>query len=1584
MATRGKGKEFSLEAFLADPSAVVLEDCLKDDLLCIASHYGIAVSRSAVKHDIKAAVVDRLVELGVFAQPESPPEAVRKGDTDALPEKAEASGEGSGTLREEEQETPPPLSEGEEDEELSRTASEAGSGSLRSAGSMRARLKVRLARIQMEREAKERQAAQDTLRLEWEHKLALRRLELEFEAETKVKLRRLELENAAAVGKAVSPFSGQDVRRLVDLPPFRETEVDAYFATFERLATALQWPRDIWSTVMLGKLSGKAQDVVASLSLKDSMDYDLVKAAVLRAYELVPEAYRQQFREYRKSPTQTFVEFAREKGTLFDKWCSASKATDYNSLRELILLEEFKKCAPERCVVYLNEQKVTSLNEAAVFADEFTLTHKSVFVPSRVKATDAGQVAPTKTTIPKPPSGPTREGRECFYCHKKGHVIADCFLAKKKNTSSPKPTGFVKTVSSLSAGIAKCCDGYEPFTFEGWVSLIGNPEVKKPVHVLRDTGASQSFLLDGVLPLSDETACGSNVIVQGIEMGYVGVPLHQVQIDTNLVSGVFKVAVRSALPVPGIDLIMGNDIAGGKVYPVLEVLKRPETPVLLDEVGDAPEVYPACVLTRAQARKYGEQVDLSESILAAPLTSDILPPECLVKPDKNKPVSVDMPYIGLAITREQLIVAQKADPSLTHCFQAAVTPEAAKIRPVAYYVDDGLLMRKWSSPVSAGLDWGVVNQVVVPALYRQQVLSLAHDNPWAGHLGIAKTYNRVLQHFFWPKLKSTVVQYCRSCHVCQVSGKPNQVIPPAPLYPIPVVGEPFSQVIADCVGPLPRSKSGNQYLLTIMCAATRFPEAIPLRTITTKAIVRAFTKFFSTFGFPKTLQTDQGSNFLSRIFKQVMAVLGITHKVSSAHHPQSQGALERWHQTFKAVLRKYCLESGNDWDEGVPFALFALRESVQESLGFSPAELVFAHTVRGPLQVLKEQLLSSDPSVSSPNVLEYVSRFRERLHQACALAKKGLGTSQRTMKTRYDQSAVARSFDVGDRVLVLLPIQGSALSARFSGPYTVAEKLSDTDYVIRTPDRRRQSRVCHVNMLKLYHTRPQAEESVSPVSVVPVSTVYASGPDEDGLELRNTSQQCARLSNSEILADLQSHVGHLCDEQYSDMVQLLSDYPMLFSDTPTQTTVIQHDIEVNNSAPIRQHPYRVNATKRAIMKQEVKYLLDNKLACRSSSPWSSPCLLVPKPDGTSRFCTDFRKVNAVTVPDSYPLPRIEDCIDNIGSARFVSKLDLLKGYWQVPLTPRASIISAFVTPDDFLQYTVLAFGMRNAPATFQRLVNTVLSDVPNCNAYLDDLVVYTNTWEEHISVLRLVFDRLAAASLTVNLAKCEFGKATVTYLGKQVGQGTVRALEDKVRAIVNFPVPTTKRELRRFIGMAGYYRSFCRNFSSVIAPLTSLLSSARQFHWSTECQHAFESAKALLCNAPVLAAPDFSLPFKLEVDASALGAGAVLIQESTGGIDHPLCFFSRKFNKAQLNYSTIEKEALALLWALQHFEVYVGSSSVPVLVYTDHNPLVFLARMYNQNQRLMRWALVVQNYNLEIKHKKGVDNVMADALSRAY
>ena len=243
----------------------------------------------------------------------------------------------------------------------------------------------------------------------------------------------------------------------------------------------------------------------------------------------------------------------------------------------------------------------------------------------------------------------------------------------------------------------------------------------------------------------------------------------------------------------------------------------------------------------------------------------------------------------------------------------------------------------------------------VPAPYQTDILKVGHDGPLGRHLGVKKTYDHILQHFFWPCLKRDMVWYGKSCHVCQVAEKPNQTIPLTPFYPIPAVCEPFQQVLADCVGPLPRTKAGNKFLSTVMCASTAFPEVFPLRKINTPVVFKALSKFFSLFGWPQLVQTDQGSNFMLSIFGQVLKQLRIQHCHSSAYHPESQGAPECFHLTLKTMMPTYCLVFEKDWDEEVHLQMFAFRDEIQESLG--PSELVFAHNVRGPSKLLKEKWL---------------------------------------------------------------------------------------------------------------------------------------------------------------------------------------------------------------------------------------------------------------------------------------------------------------------------------------------------------------------------------------------------------------------------------------------------------------------------------------------------------------------------------------------------------------------------------------------------------------------------------------------------
>jgi len=1368
--------------------------------------------------------------------------------------------------------------------------------------------------------------------------------------------------------------------------------VDQFFLHFEKLAEQCKLEKKIWVLLIQGKFTGKAQEVYAALDIEASMDYDVVKTAILNAYELVPEAYRQKFRNCRKVEGQTYVEFARQKENLFDRWCKAKKVDSFDKLRQLVLVEEFKKCTYNDLRTYLDERQVNSLDRAASLADEYSLTHKSSFKSQRGQEKKDG--VPVQASKAKE-SSVERKGendsasqengvkrkfvyKKCNFCKKPGHVTEECWHLKNRSEQKSEEKA-VALVSGIDVG-------YAPFVSEGFVSQTENDDLtSRKVSILRDTGASQSLLLENTVPTDMLEPTGESVLVKGVFGDYESIPLYKIYLESPLVSGPVVVGVMSKLPVDNVSLLLGNDLAGGTVFPIPHLTERPETNENLSELEEKyPSVFADCVVTRSMKEKAKVDVcdDKSPSLNLSETFMATLDEVRFPVADKNSDNDHNEEKV---LSRDHLILEQNRDPGLVSIVASALSEEEAKHVPVCYYIQDQVLMRKWRPPqVPANENWKVVNQVVVPKVYRRNILNLAHDNPVAGHLGVNKTYDRIQQYFYWPGLKNDVSHYCKSCHVCQVVGKPNQKIPKAPLIPIPVIDEPFSRVIVDCVGPLPRTRSGNEYLLTVMCSATRFPEAIPLRNIKAPTISKALVKFFTLVGLPRSIQSDQGTNFLSGIFTQVVKELGISHVKSSAYHPESQGALERFHQTFKNMLRMYCLENNKDWDEGVHLLLFATREVVQDSLGFSPFELVFGHSVRGPLMLCKEQMLSKESE--SHSLLKYVVSFKERLLKACEAAKDNLCVSQGEMKTWYDKKARLRTFSPDEQVLVLLPTSGNALQARYHGPYTIKRKISDVSYLVNTPERKKKVQLCHINMLKKYHTRENAPSEQT------VAFVVQGVESEKEEKIFESDAECpiseppgatVKMKNSEILSTLDKKLDHLLPDQQKDITDLIHEYSALFPDIPSRTTVIEHDVDVGNSEPVKQHPYRVNPVKAVKLNAEVKFMLQNEMIEPSHSQWSSPCLLVPKPDNSFRFCTDYRRVNLVTKVDAYPMKRVDDCVDKVGKAKYVSKFDLLKGYWQVPLTERAVEVSAFVVPDGFYQYKVMPFGMRNASATFQRMMNTILWEVDGCDVYIDDVVIVSDNWKDHVQRIRMMFDKLLKANLSINLAKCEFGKATLIFLGHVVGQGQVKPVHAKIESIVNFPTPTNKREVMRFLGIAGYYRKFCSNFADIVNPLTELLGKGKEFQWSDACQESFDRVKAVLSNSPVLITPDFQKQFRLSVDASDIGVGAVLSQEDDSGIDHPVAYFSKKLDKHQRNYSTIEKETLAIVLALSHFDVYLCCTVEPILVYTDHNPLVFLHRMKNQNQRILRWSLLLQGYNIDIKYVQGKHNVVADALSRS-
>lgn len=433
-----------------------------------------------------------------------------------------------------------------------------------------------------------------------------------------------------------------------------------------------------------------------------------------------------------------------------------------------------------------------------------------------------------------------------------------------------------------------------------------------------------------------------------------------------------------------------------------------------------------------------------------------------------------------------------------------------------------------------------------------------------------------------------------------------------------------------------------------------------------------------------------------------------------------------------------------------------------------------------------------------------------------------------------------------------------------------------------------------------------------------------------------------------------------------------------------KTTLVEHDIELlPDTKPIKQRYYPVSPAKQKIIDQELEMLLKEDIIEPSKSAWSSPVCLVPKKDGTYRFCVDFRQLNCVTKKDAYPLPYISAILDNLREAKYISSLDIKSAYWQVPLTQKAREYTAFTVPGRGLyQFKRMPFGLTNAPATFQRLVDSVLgADLqPLVMVYLDDIVIISKNFECHLQLLEKVFQRLKRAGLTVNPSKCALCKPRLKYLGYVVDNYGLRPDPEKVECIINVPPPDSVSAVRRFVGMASWYRRFVPNFATVMAPLTALTKKNTPWKWTTECDDSFRKIKECLVTYPLLSCPDFNRQFTLQTDASAYGVGAVLTQNFNDG-ERVICFLSRSLTRPERNYSTTERECLAVIWAIEKLRHYL--EGVHFVVITDHHSLLWLNRLKDPQGRLARWALRLQPYDFELIHRKGKDHVVPDFLSRS-
>lgn len=462
---------------------------------------------------------------------------------------------------------------------------------------------------------------------------------------------------------------------------------------------------------------------------------------------------------------------------------------------------------------------------------------------------------------------------------------------------------------------------------------------------------------------------------------------------------------------------------------------------------------------------------------------------------------------------------------------------------------------------------------------------------------------------------------------------------------------------------------------------------------------------------------------------------------------------------------------------------------------------------------------------------------------------------------------------------------------------------------------------------------------------------------------------------------------HMNQEEKKALTKIIgenSEVLYLDSDKLSFTHKIKHKIRTVDNIPIHTKSYRYPKIFEDEVQVQVKKMLEDGIIRESISPYTSPVWVVPKKTDASgkkkfRLVIDYRKLNEKTINDKYPIPEITDILDKLGRTNYFSTIDLVSGFHQIQLAEEDIEKTAFSVNSGKYEFTRMPFGLKNAPATFQRVMDCVLRDYLGkfCLVYMDDIIVFSPSLQEHTIHLRKVFNQLKEAHLKIQLDKCEFFKKEVQFLGHTVSEDGVRPNFDKIEIIKKWPIPKNEKQVRQFLGILGYYRRFIKDFAKLVKPLTKLLRKDSLFEITKEIVTCFEKCKQVLTADPVLIYPDFTKEFILTTDASDFAIGAVLSQGIIGK-DRPIAFASRTLNKTEENYSATEKEFLAIVWAVKHFRPYLYGRKFKL--YTDHQPLTY--SLTNTNNRIVRGKLALEEFDYEIIYKPGKQNTVADALSR--
>ncbi|KAK1602150.1 hypothetical protein QYE76_017193 [Lolium multiflorum] len=942
-----------------------------------------------------------------------------------------------------------------------------------------------------------------------------------------------------------------------------------------------------------------------------------------------------------------------------------------------------------------------------------------------------------------------------------------------------------------------------------------------------------------------------------------------------------------------------------------------------------------------------------------------------------------------------------------------------------FYLHDGYLFK--------------ANKICIPeSSLRKLLLQESHGGGLMGHFGRDKTLSMLSTHYYWPRMKRDVERLCNRCTTClqaKSTSNPHGLYIPLPIPYAPwsdismdfVLGLPRTKHGHDSIFVVVDRFSKMAHFIP----CHKSDDASHIASLFFREVVRLH-------GIPASIVSDRDVKFMSYLWKSLMAKFGVKLLFSSSSHPQTDGQTEVVNRSLSTLLRTLVKKNLKSWEDCLPHAEFAYNRAKHSTTLRSPFMIVYGFEPPTALDILPlplhqrinmdfderttamKKLHEETRATIQDHVLRQATRInakkkervfeegdlvwvhlrKERFPQERNSKLKPRGDGPFKVLKRINNNAyvidiptskylVSNTFNISD----LSPHHGdeegqeSRTTLSQGGGDDVAPLTNDTTSRPTSPPSgpmtRARAKAIHDKVNSLLTTLDLGTplDGLLPHADVLCVIRYKAhqDPEEDetpwpkeGEEQQNLEMYMEPKPTSP--EDRQGRKGRwpVTGPEFQDVFpdELPHGLPPLRG--------IEHRIDLIPGAPLpNRAAYRTNPEDTKEIQRQIQDLLAKGYVRESLSPCAVPVILVPKPDETQRMCMDCRPINAITVRYRHPIPRLDDMLDELSGATIFSKIDLRSGYHQIRMAIGDEWKTAFKTKLGLYEWLVMPFGLSNAPSTFMRLMNHILRPLigKSVVVYFDDILIYSKNLEDHVQHVREVLCILRHEKLYANLPKCTFAQNKLVFLGFVVSANGIEVDSSKVEAIHNWPTPTNVGQVRSFHGLAGFYRRFVKDFSTIACPLNELTKKNVPFVWGKAQQKAFDELKKRLTEAPLLVLPDFSKTFEIECDASGLGIGGVLMQNGK-----PVAYYSEKLDGARLNYPIYDKELYALVRVLEVWQHYLWPKEF--IIHSDHESLKYLKSQHTLNKRHAKWVEFIESFPYVIKYKKGKDNVVADALSR--